>query len=90
MIGKGGGRVGEVHPLVIADPQSILSRFGMFLWSTDILSASIFLQGVDQEILPCERGRIGSVKINPSLALLMMRECQRADANNRKAAVTCF
>ena len=43
-----------------------------FWWSTDILSASIFLQGVDQEILPCGQGRIDSVKINPSL--LMMRE----------------
>ena len=31
-----------------------------------------FLQGVDQEILPCGQGRIDSVKINPSL--LMMRE----------------
>ena len=41
-------------------------------WSTDILSASIFLQGVDQEILPCGQGRIDSIKINPSL--LMMRE----------------
>ena len=36
-----------------------------FWWSTDILSSSIFLQGVDQEILDC-------VKINPSLP--MMRE----------------
>ena len=31
-----------------------------------------FLQGVDQEILPCGQGRIDSVKINPSL--LMIRE----------------
>ena len=45
-----------------------------FWWRTDILSSSIFLQGVDQEILPCRQGRIGSVKINPSL--LMMREWQ--------------
>ena len=44
-----------------------------FWWSTDNLSASIFLQGVDQEILPCGQGRIDSVKINPSL--LMMRDC---------------
>ena len=44
-----------------------------FWWSTDILSASIFLQEVDQKILPCGQGRIDSVKINPSL--LMMREC---------------
>ena len=44
-----------------------------FWWSTDNLSASIFLQGVDQKILPCGQGRIDSVKINPSL--LMMREC---------------
>ena len=44
-----------------------------FWWSTDILSSSIFLQGVDQKILPCGQGRIDSVKINPSL--LMMREC---------------
>ena len=47
-----------------------------FWWSTDIFSASFFLQGVDQEILPCGQGRIDSVKINPSL--LMMRECIRA------------
>ena len=44
-----------------------------FWWRTDILSSSIFLQGVDQEILPCRQGRIDSVEINPSL--LMMREC---------------
>ena len=44
-----------------------------FWWSTDILSLSIFLQGVDQKILPCGQGRIDSVKINPTL--LMMREC---------------
>ena len=44
-----------------------------FWWSTDNLSASIFLQGVDQEILPCGQGRIDSVIINPSL--LMMRDC---------------
>jgi len=43
-----------------------------FWWRTDILSSSIFLQGVDQEILPCGQGRIDSAKINPSL--LMMRE----------------
>ena len=47
-----------------------------FWWSTDNLSASIFLQGVDQEILPCGQGRIDSVKINPSL--LMMRDCKMA------------
>ena len=41
-------------------------------WSTDILTSSIFLQGVDQKILPCGQGRIDSVKINPSL--LMMRD----------------
>ena len=45
-------------------------------WSTDILSSSNPLQGVDQQILPCGQGRIDSVKINPSL--LMMRECIRA------------
>merc|ERR1719222_147763 len=44
-----------------------------FWWSTDILSSSIFLQGVDQKILPCGQGRIDSVKINPSL--LMMADC---------------
>ena len=44
-----------------------------FWWSTDILWSSIFLQGVDQKMLPCGQGRIDSVKINPSL--LMMREC---------------
>ena len=41
-------------------------------WSKDNLSASIFLEGVDQEILPCGQRRIDSVKINPSL--LMMRD----------------
>ena len=45
-----------------------------FWWSTDNLSASIFLQGVDQKILPCGQGRIDSVKINPSL--LMMTDCR--------------
>ena len=45
-----------------------------FWWSTDNLSASIFLQGVDQKILPCGQGRIDSVKINPSL--LMMTDCE--------------
>ena len=45
-----------------------------FWWRTDILSSSIFLQGVDQEILPFGQGRIDSAKINPSL--LMMREWQ--------------
>ena len=29
-----------------------------------------FLQGVDQKILPCEQGRIDSVKINPSLLMM--------------------
>ena len=29
-----------------------------FWWSVDILSSSIFLQGVDQEILPCVKGKI--------------------------------
>ena len=43
-----------------------------FWWSTDNLSASILIQGVDQNILPCGQGRIDSVKINPSL--LMMRD----------------
>ena len=33
----------------------------------------IFLQGVDQEILPCGQGRIESVKINPFLPV--MKEC---------------
>ena len=47
-----------------------------FWWITDNLSASFFLQGVDQKILPCEQGRIDSVKINPSL--LMMTDCIRA------------
>ena len=44
-----------------------------FWWSTDILSSSIFLQGLDQKILLCGQGRIDGVKINPSL--LMLREC---------------
>ena len=44
-----------------------------FWWSTDNLSASIFLQGVDQKILPCGQGRIDSIKTNPSL--LMMTDC---------------
>ena len=47
-----------------------------FWWSTDNLSASIFLQGVDQKILPCGQGRIDSVKIN--LSLLMMTDCLKA------------
>ena len=41
-----------------------------FWWSTDNLSTSIFLQGVDQKILPCGQGRIDSVKINPSLLMM--------------------
>ena len=49
-----------------------------FWWRTDNLSASIFLQGVDQKILPCGQGRINSVKINPSL--VMMREWQMLEA----------
>ena len=32
-----------------------------FWWSTDNLSAPIFLQGVDQQILPCGQGRIDGV-----------------------------
>ena len=48
---------------------------GLYPWSTVNLSASIFLQGVDQEILPCGQGRIDNVKINPSL--LMLKECKR-------------
>ena len=47
-----------------------------FWWSTDNLSASIFLQGVDQKILPCGQGKIDSVKINPSL--LMMTDCLKS------------
>ena len=43
-----------------------------FWWSTDLLSLSMFLQGMDQKILPCGQVSIDSVKINPSL--LMMRE----------------
>ena len=50
-----------------------MDGFPKFWWSTDNLSASIFLQGVDQKILPCGQGRIDSVKINPSL--LMMTDC---------------
>ena len=41
-----------------------------FWWSTDNLSASIFLQGVDQEILPCGQGRIDSVKIGLCRAMV--------------------
>ena len=44
-----------------------------FWWSTDNLSASIFLQGVDQKILPSGQGKIDSVTISPSQ--LLMREC---------------
>ena len=44
-----------------------------FWWSTDILSSSNFLQGVDQIILPCGQGKIDSVTISPSQ--LLMREC---------------
>ena len=40
------------------------------VWIMDIHS-SIFLQGVDQEILTCGQGRIDGIKINPSL---LMRE----------------
>ena len=42
-----------------------------FWWSTDILSSSFFLQGVDQEILHCGQGRIDSVEINPSLLMMI-------------------
>ena len=35
-----------------------------FWWSTDLLSLSMFLQGMDQKILPCGQVRIDSVKIN--------------------------
>jgi len=41
-----------------------------FWWSTEILSSSIVLQGVDSEILPCGQGRIDSVKIYPSLLMI--------------------
>ena len=46
-------------PILVIPPE--------FWWSTDILSSSLFLQGVDSKILPCGQGRIGGVKINPSL-----------------------
>ena len=52
-----------------------------FWWSGDILSSTIFLQGVDQQILPCGQERIGSVKINHSL--LMMRECTLSQYSHR-------
>ena len=56
-----------------------------FWWSTDNLSASIFLQGVDQKILPCGQGRIDSVKINPSL--LMMRDCLMAPIQSDSTSI---
>ena len=43
-----------------------------FWWSTDILLIINPYTGMDQEIHPCGQGKIGSVKINPSL--LRMRE----------------
>ena len=77
------GRYWEIHPETPETSQGsreIWRAEGMdfpippeFWWSTDNLSASIFLQGVDQKILPCGQGRIDSVKINPSL--LMMTDC---------------
>ena len=74
------GRYWKIHPRHPRDfPREISRAEGMVFpippeswWSTDILSSSNFLQGVDQQILPCGQGRIDSVKINPSL--LMMRE----------------
>ena len=42
-----------------------------FWWSTDNLSASIFLQGVDQKILPCRQGRIDSVKSNLFIKMMI-------------------
>ena len=58
-------------------PREILRPQGMCVpippecwWCMDIHS-SIFLQGVDQEILTCGQGRIDGIKINPSL---LMRE----------------
>ena len=59
-----------------------------FWWSTDNLSASIFLQGVDQKILPCGQGRIDSVKINPSL--LMMRECKMYLSQIAKCQISLY
>ena len=59
-----------------------------FWWSTDNLSASIFLQGVDQKILPCGQGRIDSVKINPSL--LMMTDCDIRTVTNRIEDASSF
>ena len=65
----------EIHPRHPRDSlrprklREILRLEGMdfsihyeFWWRTDILSSSIFLHGVDQEILPCGQGRIDSVK----------------------------
>ena len=59
-----------------------------FWWSTDNLSASIFLQGVDQKILPCGQGRIDSVKINPSL--LMMTDWQTPPSVGTKSQIFPF
>ena len=54
-------------------PREISSAEGIdFPIPPEFLSSSIFLQGVDQKILPCGQGRIDCVKINPSLP--MMRE----------------
>ena len=50
-----------------------------FWWSTDNLSASIFIQGVNQKILPCGQGRIDGVKINPSLLVPQIDKWEVAD-----------
>ena len=43
-----------------------------FWWCTDILLIINPSTGMDQELHPCGQGRIGSVKINPSV--MRMRE----------------
>ena len=68
--GEARGKSRGLRKILRAEGMDFLLRLE-FWWSTDNLSSSIFLQGVDQKILPCGQGRIDIVKINPSL--LMMR-----------------
>jgi len=56
-------------------------------WSTDILSSSNLLQGVDQQILPCGQGRIDSVKVNPSL-LTMRKWHFQPDGNHCSSMIS--
>ena len=57
---------------VLGNPSLAPKRFPE---TRDILPSSIFLQEVDQKILPCGQGRIGSAEINPSLLMMRAWEC---------------